>query len=140
MRQWFRIYNQTYLIQGLLPSWYYGIIGLAGLQQTARERNCRFPHLESALPRLAPRPWLMIHGEADNYIRTEMAQALFKCAREPKEFWLVPGAKHNQALHLAGDEYRRRVLDFFERHLADGVPAPKVPRSVPESVPASMRS
>ena len=124
MRQWFRIYNQSYRLQGLLPSWYYGAVGLAGLNQTARERHCHFPHLESALPRLGPRPLLMIHGEADNYIRVEMALALFKCARQPKEFWLVPGAKHNQALHQVGDEYRRRVLAFFERHLADSVAAP----------------
>jgi hypothetical protein len=59
---------------------------------------------------------------------------LFQYAREPKEFWLVPGAKHNQALHLVGDEYRRRVLAFFEQHLADGAPAAKAPCSVPASV------
>ena len=138
MRQWFRIYNQKYSLQGLLPSWYYGIIGLKGLRQTARERHCHFPHLENALPRLAPRPLLMIHGEADNYIRAEMARTLFKCAREPKELWLVPGAKHNQALHLLGDEYRRRVLSFFEQHLADGVPAPAGSRVFVETLPASV--
>lgn len=136
MRQWFRIYNQKYSFQGLLPSWYYGLIGLAGLRQTARERHCHFPHLEKVLPRLAPRPLLMIHGEADNYIRAEMAQTLFKCVRRPKELWLVPGAKHNQALHLVGDEYRRRVLAFFEQHLADDAPATIAPRFIPESLPA----
>ena len=64
-------------------------------------------------------PLLMIHGEYDNYIKPPMARALFDKARAPKEFWLVPGAKHNQALQVAGEEYRRRVLDFFERHLAE---------------------
>jgi fermentation-respiration switch protein FrsA (DUF1100 family) len=120
MRQWFRIYNNQYALQGLLPSWYYGLIGLVGLRRTARERRCRFPHLEPALPRLAPRPLLMIHGEADNYIKPEMARALFDHAREPKEFWLVEGAKHNQALQGPhGAEYRERVLRFFEQHLAE---------------------
>lgn len=28
MRQWFRIYNQSYALHGLLPSWYYGVVGL----------------------------------------------------------------------------------------------------------------
>jgi fermentation-respiration switch protein FrsA (DUF1100 family) len=134
MRQWFRIYNQTYSLQGLLPSWYYGLIGLAGLSQTARARGCTFPHLERALPLLAPRPLLMIHGEADNYIRTEMAQSLFNSARGPKEFWLVPGAKHNQALHLAGDDYRRRVLAFFEQHLAGSPPDPTVAKPEPKKI------
>ena len=77
MRQWFRIYNNHLLIQGLLPSWFYGLIGLDGLRQIERQRHCRFPHLEKALPRLAPRPLLMIHGEADTYIKPEMAGALF---------------------------------------------------------------
>ena len=31
---------------------------------------------------------------------------------------MVPGAKHNQALKTAGDDYRQRVLDFFLTHLA----------------------
>jgi alpha-beta hydrolase superfamily lysophospholipase len=118
MRTWFRIYNNRYVAQALLPSWYYGMVGLRGLRQIERERQCRFPHLERAMPQLAPRPLLMIHGDGDTYIRSEMAQALYETAREPREFWLVEGAKHNQALHVAGPEYRRRVLEFFERHLA----------------------
>jgi fermentation-respiration switch protein FrsA (DUF1100 family) len=134
MRQWFRIYNSNYFAQGLLPAWYYGMIGLAGLRVIGRERHCTFPHLEGVLPALAPRPFLMIHGEKDTYIRFEMARALFDRSREPKEFWLVPGAKHNQALQLAGDEYRQRVLEFFERHLADPAaatpPGPAGPQSV----------
>ncbi|HVS38743.1 MAG TPA: alpha/beta hydrolase [Gemmataceae bacterium] len=118
MRQWFRIYNNRLLIQGLVPSWYYGLIGLAGLAKIERLRGCRFPHLEDALPRLAPRPLLMIHGGGDTYIKPEMARALCGCAREPRELWVVEGAKHNMALQTAGDEYRRRVLDFFNNHLA----------------------
>jgi fermentation-respiration switch protein FrsA (DUF1100 family) len=131
MRQWLRIYNNQYLIQGLLPSWYYGLVGLAGLREIERERGCRFPHLESVLPRLAPRPWLMIHGGADTYIRAGMAQELFGRARQPKEMWLVPGAKHNQALQIASDEYRRRVLAFFEQHLASGRPQKPPPIEQP---------
>ncbi len=118
MRQWFRIYNSHLLIQGLVPSWFYGLLGLAALGKIERLRGCRFPHLERALPRLAPRPLFMIHGGADTYIKPEMARALFACAREPKELWVVEGAKHNQALQTAGDEYRRRVLEFFDQHLA----------------------
>jgi pimeloyl-ACP methyl ester carboxylesterase len=127
MRQWVHIYIQSYLLHGLLPSWYYGLVGVAGIRQIERERRCHFPHLERALPCLAPRPLLMIHGEADSYIRREMATSLFACAHGPKEFWLVPGAKHNQALHLHGDEYRQRVLAFFEQHLADEAIEPAAP-------------
>lgn len=117
IRTWYRIYNNQYRLQGLLPSWYYGVIGMAALRQVGRERCCWFPSLELAVRKLRPRPVLMIHGEGDTYVRTTMARSLFAWVRRPKEFWLVEGAKHNQAIHVAGDEYRRRVLEFFERHL-----------------------
>lgn len=118
MRQWYRIYNSRYFLQGLLPSWYYGHLGMIGLGWIEEERKCRFVHLERSMARLSPRPLLMIHGGADTYIKPEMAEALFYRARQPKEFWLVKGAKHNQAMQIAGDEYRRRVREFFELHLA----------------------
>ena len=122
MRQFYRIYNGQFLLQGLIPSWYYGLVGLAALRRIERERGCRFPHLERGIGRLAPRPLLMIHGGADTYIKPAMARELFGRARGAKEFWLVEGAKHNQALHRAGDEYRRRVLEFFNQHLAGPSP------------------
>jgi uncharacterized protein len=133
MRHWFRIYNTTSVLRGLAPDWYYGLVGLAGLRRIEAERDCRFPRLEEALPRLAPRPLLMIPGGEDSYITPHMARALFDRARAPKEFWLVSGAKHNQALLVAGEEYRRRVLEFFERHLAgaeEGRPGADNPQEV----------
>ncbi len=130
MRMWFRIYNQQYFAQGLLPSWYYGRVGLRGLREIERQRHCRFPHLEDVLPRLS-RPLLMIHGGGDTYIKPHMGQALFEQARGPKEFWLVGDAKHNQALPAAPEEYERRVLEFFDRHLASPVEAPRRPAALP---------
>jgi alpha-beta hydrolase superfamily lysophospholipase len=118
MRKWVSIYSDRYWIQVLVPTWIYSLVARAGLRRIARGRRCRFPYLERAISRLAPRPLLMIHGGADTYIKPEMAQALFERAGQPREFWLVEGAKHNQALPIAGDEYRRRVLDFFGKHLA----------------------
>ena len=129
MRRWFGIYNKKRATQGLLPSWYYGVIGLAALRGVERERRCRFPHLEAAVARLG-RPLLMIHGGGDNYISPDMARALFGRAGGPKEFWLVEGAKHNQALQSAGAAYERRILDFFDLHLG------KEPRAA-ESRPAA---
>ena len=40
------------------------------------------------------------------------------CAREPKEFWLVPGAKHNQSVMVEPIEYVGRTIDFFDCYLA----------------------
>jgi pimeloyl-ACP methyl ester carboxylesterase len=118
MRKWIAIYSTRYWLQRILPSWYYGLLADAGLRRIRQESGCRFPHLERALPRLTPRPLLMIHGGADTYIKPVMARALFARARRPRAFWLVEGAKHNQAFQVAGDAYRERVLRFFDEHLA----------------------
>ncbi len=122
MRFWFRIYDKNYMLQGLYPSWYYGLVARAALKNVSRERRIRFLDLEPALQRFR-RPLLMIHGARDKYIRPEMAAALFSYAREPKSFWLIDKAKHNQGLAVAGDEYRARVLTFFDAHLAQNLKA-----------------
>jgi uncharacterized protein len=130
MRRWISIYSDRYWIQVLLPTWMYGWMGHAGLHRIGRERRCRFPHLERAIKKLSPRPLLMIHGGSDTYIKPEMARMVFDRAGLPKEFWLVPGAKHNQAIQVAGDEYHRRVLQFFQEHLASGTTESQ-PKSMP---------
>lgn len=116
MRQWVRIYNANFPVQ-LLPDWYYRLVAGIALRRVEQERSCRFSDLEPALRRLR-RPLLMIHGAQDTYIKPDMARALFAQSHPPHEFWLVDKAKHNQALHVAGQEYRHRVLQFFEKHLS----------------------
>jgi dipeptidyl aminopeptidase/acylaminoacyl peptidase len=124
MRKWIAIYNKRIRLQKLLPRFVYSLIARDAIGRIQRKRRCHFPHLERVLGRLAPRPLLMIHGGADNYIKPEMARELFDRAGEPKELWLVEGAKHNQAFHQATEEYQRRVLAFFVSHLAGEAPPP----------------
>jgi fermentation-respiration switch protein FrsA (DUF1100 family) len=124
MKKWISLYSQRMWLAKILPNWYYRYAAILGLDVIERERHCTFVHLEPLLKRLAPRPWLLIHGSADNYIRPEMAQELFARARQPKEIWLVEGAKHNQAFQVANGDYQRRVLAFFEKHLAASCDAP----------------
>jgi fermentation-respiration switch protein FrsA (DUF1100 family) len=118
MRVWFSIYNPHRPLHGLIGAWYFGLIARAAVRVLERQRGVHFPHVETAIRRLAPRPCLMIHGGGDTYIKPVMARALFGYAHRPKDLWVVPDAKHNQAVAVAGDEYRRRVLEFFDRHLA----------------------
>jgi uncharacterized protein len=117
MQKWVTIFSNRYWVQRTLPRWLYWLIAGGTLRELRRARGWRFPHLETALSRLAPRPLLMIHGGADNYIKPEMARELFERAKPPKELWIVEDAKHNQALTVSGEEYRRRVLNFFLEHL-----------------------
>jgi len=59
-------------------------------------------------------PVLFIHGDADSTIPIRLGRELFAAAREPKTFWTVPGAGHNDILASAGPQYRRRLQSFYE--------------------------
>jgi dipeptidyl aminopeptidase/acylaminoacyl peptidase len=118
MQRWIQIYSGAYRIQRAVPTWFYGMIGTLSVKKVARNRGVTYPSVEKAAARLH-RPLLMIHGEGDTYIKPDMARKIFERANgEPKKLWIVPNAKHNQALHIAGDEYNRAVVEFFDRHLA----------------------
>src|ERR1700754_2896360 len=99
-------------MHGLMPPKYYGLIAMAGLKRVGRERKVKYLHLEPVMAKLSPRPLLMIHGADDTYIKAAMAKMMFEKAGEPKEFWLIDRAKHNQALHVAGPAYHERVVAF----------------------------
>ena len=58
-------------------------------------------------------PIFVLSGDADRHTRPEEARAMFDRASEPKEFWLVPGAGHEDLYAVAGDEYERRILAFL---------------------------
>src|SRR5262249_15671397 len=112
MRRWISIYSDRYWIQELLPTCFYSWMGHAGLRLIGGEGGWRLRHWEGAIAKLSRRPLLMIHGGSDTYIKPDMARKVFDGARPPKEFWLVQGAKHNQAIQVATEEYQQRVLEF----------------------------
>jgi len=84
----------------------------------ARRFNCRFPSLRKVVTRLKNKPILFIHGEKDSYIPVAQSVELHRLAQGPKELWVVSGAKHNQSVMTAPDEYARRLISFYDRHLA----------------------
>lgn len=116
MRHWIGIYNRRYFVHGLMPAWFYAHMARVGMRRVERDRKLRFFHLEQRVSRVR-RPLLMIHGGADSYIKVGMARAVFTPAAGPKEFWAVPGARHNQSVSVAGAEYARRVVAFFDQYL-----------------------
>ena len=59
-------------------------------------------------------PMLVIHGNRDEIIPLRLGQALFAAAPEPKSFWIVPGAGHNDIVEAAGESYRQRLRSFYE--------------------------
>jgi hypothetical protein len=61
-------------------------------------------------------PVLSIHGEHDRIIPIGLGRALFEAAPEPKSWWTVLGAGHNDLLDVAGEEYLARLTAFLELH------------------------
>ena len=117
MLRWAEIYVRSPLLLALFPRWLYQLPGLGrACVDSQRRLKCRFPDVETAVRRLAPRPWLMIHGERDTYIGPEIARSLFDHAREPKELWLVPEAKHNRCRECEPEAYAARLTEFLDQY------------------------
>ena len=66
---------------------------------------------------ISPRPILMIAGGEDRLMQEWNVRELFALARDPKQLWVIPGARHGKCRSLAGLEYETRVAGFFARHL-----------------------
>ncbi len=47
-----------------------------------------------AASQIAPVPLLIVHGDKDIYFPPDHGRQLYDAAREPKEFWLIPGFGH----------------------------------------------
>jgi uncharacterized protein len=116
MFRWAEIFVRSRVLLALFPSWLYSFLGWVSLLASQRRLKCRFPDIEKAARRLSPRPWLLIHGERDAYIGPEIAKSLFEHAREPKEMWLVPEAKHNRCRECEPEAYAARITKFLAQH------------------------
>jgi fermentation-respiration switch protein FrsA (DUF1100 family) len=62
-------------------------------------------------------PLLIIHGTQDTVIPFAMGQTLFERANEPKRFYAVPGADHNEVAVVGGRPYLQ-AMDAFLREVA----------------------
>jgi len=66
---------------------------------------------------LAPRPLLLIQGQRDMLVNWRDAERMAKVSAESTELWLMPTAGHAQCFRKGGDEYKRRVAEFFQNNL-----------------------
>ncbi len=64
-------------------------------------------------------PLLIIHGDRDEIIAYEFGQELFRAANEPKSFWTISGATHND-LHIVGrEQFPARLAAFYQSLATD---------------------
>ena len=62
-------------------------------------------------------PKLLIVGSEDQHTTLEESRQMFDAASEPKELWVVNGAKHVDLYPLAKNEYEQHVIGFFGKYL-----------------------
>lgn len=59
-------------------------------------------------------PLLVTHGTEDSIVPFEMGEALFQGANEPKRFYAVRGADHNDVPFVGGSSYFLAIDDFLK--------------------------
>lgn len=61
-------------------------------------------------------PLMCVHAEADSIVPVAQGRAAFAAGREPKEWWSIPGADHNDVPYLDLAAFRERLASFLRRH------------------------
>jgi hypothetical protein len=59
-------------------------------------------------------PLLVLHGEGDTTVPFAQGRRVFAAAPEPKRFYAIPGAGHNDTYVIGGDAYWQAWREFFE--------------------------
>ncbi len=130
MRKWVPIFARVRWVYQNHPEWFFRGLGWLAIRLSELRMGSRVASLDKGI-RALRLPVLMIHGERDSYLDVTQAKYLAGLNPEFVDLWVVPHAKHNEAVVQVADEYRRRVTEFFLAHL----PVPVV--SVSGSKPAS---
>lgn len=60
-------------------------------------------------------PVLVVHGTRDGIVPLDMGLQVYEAAREPKDWYGVTGAGHNDVFSVGGDAYFDRLARFVQR-------------------------
>lgn len=64
-------------------------------------------------------PLLIFHGDRDEIVPQRMGRALYGRAPQPKAFYAIPGARHNDSYEVGGEAYWQQWQDFLRQILQD---------------------
>jgi uncharacterized protein len=78
-------------------------------------------------------PVLLVHGRNDVHVPLESARTLASQIGGQCQLWVVPGARHAEAIDVQRVAYRRRTSKFLSRYLR---PEPAPARQTPQEKPA----
>ena len=79
---------------------------LAPFVRTRYESLARVPRLRM--------PLLVVQGDRDEVVPPAQGRRLFDAAPEPKRYYAIPGAGHNDTYLVGGEAYWRTIGDFLE--------------------------
>ena len=71
----------------------------------------------NCVQKIAPRPILIMHGDADTDIPISAARNLYEKALSPKEFWVIKGGGHNDCYYVDPEKYNQKVLGFIGQNI-----------------------
>ena len=65
-------------------------------------------------------PLLQLHGDEDDLVPYELGRKLFEAANDPKEFFAIKGAHHNDTYEIGGEAYFQAIRQFINRTMTVG--------------------
>ncbi len=115
--RWASIYMPRTIVR-FLPNWHMRLTSIMVRWTSRLLGNRQYVVLEKWLPKLKNRSVLLVAGQRDNYVHSDVGRELQRRIASPKtRFWLVPGAKHNSARKVSPIEYDHRLQEFFSNSL-----------------------
>ena len=59
-------------------------------------------------------PLLIVHGDRDELAPISQGRRLYEAAKDPKSFYEVPGAGHNDVTATGGEDYFKTLAEFLQ--------------------------
>lgn len=116
IRKWAPIYFPRWIAHRL-PGFVIAYLSFLGIKASQRRLGRKLLTLEWGLKENRTTPVFIIHGKRDSYIDARHARWLYDHIRASKQMWIVDGARHNEAVVLEPDEYRKRVTAFLKEYV-----------------------
>jgi fermentation-respiration switch protein FrsA (DUF1100 family) len=66
-------------------------------------------------------PVLVVHGKQDSIVPISLGRRLFQAAPEPKSFYEIPGADHNDTYLIGGQAYFQMIRETIQKWTASKV-------------------
>lgn len=91
------------------------------------------------IPKISPIPLIVVHGNKDRILNESLGRKLFDLAKEPKEFWLIPGGQHTDFMFREDGRYGDIVYERIDKIVREyTVPVPLKAQNQSQRQPSSI--